>query len=105
MDWSAWTISSNPNNNDYRFLWDGELCIKSSYIYEKLIPTRIIFNNRATICYFPDGDKVVVKCSPNEKFVEEVGVTEAIVRKLFKGNRSAFLKLVENAYRQPEKEE
>lgn len=64
-----------------------------------LKPTRIIFSDPATICYFPDGDKVVVKCSEGERFVPEYGVMACIIKKIY-GTRSQFLKVVEKGYNQ-----
>lgn len=52
---------------------------------------RIIFNDPATIVFFKDGDKQVVKCSEDDIFDEETGVAMAIVNKLY-GNRTKFLK-------------
>jgi len=104
--WSNSGISWSGGNGYKVYLDTNGITFKSdSYIvYEDLIPTKVIFNNRATVCYFPDGDKVVVKAAPDEQFIKEIGVAMCIIRKLFKGNRTAFLKLVENAYQQEQKE-
>jgi hypothetical protein len=58
-------------------------------------PEKIFFNGRSTVCVFPDGEKVVVQCAENEKFVPEYGVMACIVKKVFGGNRSEFLRVVE----------
>lgn len=91
-------------NSEYVWVasWDVKEVRRKNW--DDLIPNRVIFNDRATVCYFPDGDKVVVKCANGEQFSEEVGVQAAIMRKLFNGNRSKFLKIVEGAYRQPKNE-
>ena len=68
-------------------------------------PTRVIFNGRNTVCFWPDGSKSVTTCAEGEPFIPEVGIAEAIVRKVYEGNRSEFLRLVENAYHQPTKSE
>jgi hypothetical protein len=70
-------------------------------VYEELIPTRIIINDRTTICYFPDGEKIIVRCAEYEEFEVETAVSEAIAKKAFGGNRSAFLRVVDQAYYQP----
>jgi len=75
--------------------------IKSRYV-EDYIPKQVIFNNRTTVVIWKDNSKTVVRCAEGEKFVEEIGLAEAIVKKLYGGNRSKFLRLVEGAYRQPE---
>lgn len=67
------------------------------------IPTKIIFNPPATVCFFLDGSKVVVKCADDEEFVEEEGVMACIVKKIF-ASRNAFKKAVKEAYRQPKEE-
>ena len=70
--------------------------------YDNLIPIRITYSPPATICYFPDGDKIVVKCASDEKYIKEVGVQACIMKKLF-GSRQKFLKLVHAGYDQPTK--
>jgi len=68
---------------------------------EDYIPKQVIFNNRTTIVIWKDDSKTIVKAADGEPFVEEIGLAEAVVKKLY-GNRSQFLRLVEGAYRQPE---
>jgi len=77
--------------------------ITQRYFYDNLIPVRITYSPPATICYFPDGDKIVVKCASDEKYIKEVGVQACIMKKLF-GSRHHFLKLVHAGYDQPTKE-
>jgi len=94
------------NNNEFTFI--NRLGSYSTYIqdsdnYELLKPERVIYNDRATICYWKDGTKTVVKTSINEPFVKEFGVALAIVKKLY-GSRSAFLRDVANGYESPNKE-
>lgn len=64
---------------------------------EMLKIEKIIYNNPATIVWFADGEKVVVKAH-NERFDREKGVAMAIARKLY--SRSEFVKLVENGEHQ-----
>jgi hypothetical protein len=75
--------------------------IKNKYV-EDYVPKQVIFNDRTTIVIWKDNSKTVVRCADGEKFSEEIGLAEAIVKKLYGGNRSKFLRLVEGAYRQPE---
>jgi len=65
-----------------------------------LKPERVIYNPPSTIAYFPDGDKIVVKCAENETFVPEIGVMACIIKKLY-GKRSEFLRTVKEGYLQP----
>ena len=78
--------------------------VKPRGVYENLIPVRITYSPPATICYFPDGDKIVVKCASDEKYIKEVGVQACIMKKLF-GSRHHFLKLVHAGYDQPTKKD
>lgn len=65
-----------------------------------LIPTKIIYNNKTTVCYFKDGSKEVVHCAEDEQFVKEVGVMSCIMKKLF-SSRNDFKRLVNSGYVQP----
>lgn len=65
-------------------------------IYKKPVPKRIIFNAPATIVYWEDGTKTIVKCSENETFIPEVGLAMAFIRKMYP-NRSEFLRFLKNA--------
>ena len=55
---------------------------------------KVIFNPPATIVYFSDGDKVVVKTTDDEEYQPEVGVAMAITKKMF-GARGSFKKFVD----------
>ena len=63
---------------------------------------RIIFNDPATIVFWKDGTKTVVKAA-NEPFSEEKGLAMAIAKRYF-GNMSKFKKALKNATRQEKKE-
>ena len=67
-----------------------------------LIPTKIIYNDKTTVCYFKDSSKEVVHCAEGEEFVKEVGVMSCIMKKLF-NTRNDFKRLVNARYVQPEK--
>lgn len=66
------------------------------------IPKRVIFNPPATVVFWWDGTKTVVKCQGDEEFDEEVGLAMAIAQHLA-GNRSKYKKIVKNASRPQEK--
>ena len=88
-----WVSDITPHQNidrhqELRLPWDkSELLIK-----------RIIVNNRATIIFWEDGTKTVVKISEDDlhdgKFDVYAGVSYAIAKKLF-GTNSAFKKEVD----------
>jgi hypothetical protein len=50
---------------------------------------KVIFNNPATIVYWEDGTKTVVKVAEGDVFDEEAGVAMAHMRKIY-GNRKNF---------------
>lgn len=58
---------------------------------------RVIFNPPATVVYWKDGTKTVVRCK-NDEFSEEFGFAMACVRKLY-GNHSKFLAQFKDAQR------
>lgn len=64
---------------------------------KSFIPTKVIFCCPATICFFPDGSKEVVKCADDEEFIHEVGVMACIMKKLFK-SRNEFKRLISSGY-------
>ena len=69
---------------------------------EKLTPKKVIFNPPATIVFWTDGTKTIVKCREDDIFDEEIGLSMAIAQK-FAGDRSKFKKIVERASRPQEK--
>jgi hypothetical protein len=44
---------------------------------------RVIFHDPATIVYWSDGTKTVVKCGKNDKFDKEKGLAMAIVKHVY----------------------
>ena len=52
-------------------------------------PTKIIFNGPATIVFWDDGTKTVVKCTEREMFDYEKGVALCYMKKLL-GNDNSF---------------
>ena len=48
--------------------------------------TKVIFNNPATIVFWRDGTKTVVKCNPGDVFDPEKGLAMACTKKLFGNN-------------------
>ena len=50
---------------------------------------KVIFNNPATIVFWPDGEKTVVKCSNDEVFDEEKGLAMAISKRVL-GNKGNY---------------
>ena len=57
--------------------------------------TRVVFNKPATIVFWSDGTKTVVKCGKGEKFDKEKGLAMAIVKKTL-GNEGFYFNIISN---------
>lgn len=57
------------------------------------MPVNVIFRNPATIVFWDDGDKTVVKCQPGDTFSAEAGLTAAMLKK-YMGNDNTFNKVI-----------
>lgn len=58
---------------------------------DEFIPKKVIFNSPATIVYWSDGSKTVVKCKEGEEFDREKGLAMAISKKVLgKAYRKTF---------------
>lgn len=57
--------------------------------WRSIKPTKIIFNGPATIVFWNDGTKTVVKCTERETFDYEKGVALCYMKKLL-GNDNSF---------------
>lgn len=81
---------------------DGLWCIKNSHYVDNPIYgkdnlkntflgmiTKVVFNDPATIVFWKDGSKTVVKCNPEDKFDPEKGLAMACMKKLF-GNKGYY---------------
>lgn len=80
--------NSEAFKTEYDCTWIGNESLKIPKI------KKIIFNNPATIIYWKDGTKTVVKTSPDDVFNEEIGVAMAYMKKIFEGSRK-FKKTIE----------
>jgi hypothetical protein len=60
-----------------------------------LRPKAIVYDNPYTFVFWNDGTRTTVKAN-NDPFSEEYGLAMAFVRKIYGGNRSQFLRDVEN---------
>jgi hypothetical protein len=57
-----------------------------------LTPEKTIYNNLATVCFFPDGTKVKVEVTEGEQYSREVGLAMTIMKKIF-GRTGKFLEI------------
>lgn len=53
----------------------------------------VIFNDPATIIYWDDGAKTVVKCQPGDTFSAETGLMAAMLKR-FMGNDNTYNKVI-----------
>lgn len=67
------------------------------YIRENPMPlpqiSSVIFHDPATIVYWSDGTKTVVKCQAGDMFSAETGLTTAMLKK-FMGNDNTFNRVI-----------
>lgn len=61
-------------------------------LHEVLQIKRVLFHGPATIVYWTDGSKTVVKCQAGDTFSYETGLAMAIAKKAY-GNDNAFNKV------------
>lgn len=54
---------------------------------------RVIFHNPATVVYWNDGTKTVVKCQPGDTFSTETGLMAAMLKR-FLGNDNTYNKVI-----------
>lgn len=59
-------------------------------------PKEVIFAPPATIVYWQDGTKTVVKCSEEDEFSEEMGFVLCFMKKMF-GNNGSYNNYINNA--------
>jgi hypothetical protein len=62
--------------------------------FKSLNPKNIIFNNPATIIYWDDGTKTVVKIMDGDIFDEVYGVAMCYMKKIF-GSNTKFKKMID----------
>lgn len=63
-----------------------------------IMPTKIIFNGPATIVFWNDGDKTVVKQSESDIYDYEKGFAMCVVKKVFGVNYSKVRKMCDKAH-------
>lgn len=78
----------DPNGfiKEYYCVWEEDMDIKRKI-------KKVIFNDPATIVYWTDGSKTVVKTMPGDEFCPEYGLSMAICKKYF-GSNSAYKRYV-----------
>lgn len=62
---------------------------KDSYVVRLAIIDKVIFHDPATIVYWKDGTKTVVKCGPNDTYSKETGLALCFMKKVL-GNKGNY---------------
>lgn len=57
------------------------------------MPVNVIFRAPATIVFWDDGDKTVVKCQPGDTYCAETGLCMAMLKK-YMGNDNTFNRVI-----------
>ena len=60
--------------------------VRENTVTNKVYILKVIFNNPATIVYWSDGERTVVKCGDNDIFDPEKGLAMAIAKKSLGNN-------------------
>lgn len=75
-----------------------------SKCYKELDVQKVILSGRATIIFWNDGTKTVVKCAKGDEYDPEKGVAMAISKKIF-GNKGSYQYKIKKMIKNAEKEE
>lgn len=75
--------TNTPNHFIFKFINNGDLVTWTRKPINMQRIKKVIFNNPATIVFWSDGSKTVVKCGENDTFDPEKGLAMAISKKFF----------------------
>lgn len=75
--------TNTPNDFIFKLIKNGGLIIHTRRQINMQRIKKVIFNDPATIVFWSDGTKTVVKCGNNDAFDPEKGLAMAISKKFF----------------------
>ena len=75
--------TNTPNDFIFKLINNGGLIIRTRRQINMQRIKKVIFNDPATIVFWSDGSKTVVKCGGNDTFDPEKGLAMAISKKFF----------------------
>ena len=75
--------TNTPNDFIFKLINNGGLIIRTRRQTNMRLIKKVIFNDPATIVFWSDGTKTVVKCGNNDAFDPEKGLAMAISKKFF----------------------
>lgn len=76
----------------------------SSIPYGFMVINKVVFNDPATIVFWKDGSKTIVKCGENESFDPEKGLAMAITKKAF-GNQGNYYNQIKKWLPEPKEDD
>lgn len=85
-------MASQESTFDQYFYVDEISDFRFTKIIYSLSPKKVIFNDPATIVYWPDGSKTVVKCSNGDIYDREKGFAMCVLKRLYGDKFHAMLK-------------
>ena len=91
-------------HSNYGLNWGLGLYLGEKEKTMKLAPKKVIFNEPATIVFWEDGTKTIVKCSEDDEFNPYYGFCAALAKKIY-GNNSKIHKILKKAEYHEKKEE
>ena len=100
----ALPISDTITTQTYKVEWESpvEINVKFPSFKEQLTPTKVIFNGKCCIAFFPDGKKVIVRKNENDQFDEYTAVAYCIIKYIFESN-SNYKKTINKIVKTPHK--
>lgn len=83
------TINTQPPYAEYtKLIFDSAYGSTNLYEQCKLEIKKVIFNKPATIVFWSDGTKTIVKCGENDIYDPEKGLAMAVAKKFLGTNKS-----------------
>lgn len=75
------------------YCFNDALATADMYKYSTMTIKKVIFNDPATIVFWMDGTKTVVKCSEDDEYNPDAGIAFAFMKKYF-GNDNSYHKIL-----------
>lgn len=72
----------------------ASMTLRASNSKKRIFIDKIIFNGPATIVYWDDGTKTVVKCKPDDPYSKDAGVAMATLKKILGSGYGRYLTAV-----------
>lgn len=89
------TAKLTPNADPFANGWNAAMKYQAEHPTPRRLPMpiNVIFHNPATIVYWDDGEKTVVKCQPGDTFSAETGLMAAMLKR-YMGNDNTYNKVL-----------